>query len=81
MGKPGRMLLLAVPRSSAPALPPLPCPFKRPQTARGDGLQQEVEWLAYASLLRNLSATGVPEELVWDVPGAPAVPGVAASSC
>ncbi|PRW58812.1 metallophosphoesterase [Chlorella sorokiniana] len=39
------------------------------KTAHGEGLQQEVEWLAYASLLRNLSAAGVPEQLVWDVPG------------
>lgn len=53
--------------------PLLPCSLPRPsntlQTARGEGLQQEVEWLAYASLLRNLSAAGVPEQLVWDVPG------------
>lgn len=39
------------------------------KTARGEGLQQEAEWLAYAALLRNLSAAGVPEARVWDVPG------------
>ena len=39
------------------------------QTARGEGMQQEVEWAAYARLLTNLSAAGVPEAVVWDVPG------------
>ena len=56
--------------------PSCACCIRRPaplQTARGDGLQQEAEWLAYASLLRNLSAAGVSEQLVWDVPGAPGV--------
>lgn len=39
------------------------------QTARGEGQQQEEEWLAYAQLLANLSTAGVPRERVWDVPG------------
>lgn len=39
------------------------------KTARGDGLQQEAEWLAYAALLRNLTAAGVPLARVWDLPG------------
>ncbi|EFN57681.1 hypothetical protein CHLNCDRAFT_50941 [Chlorella variabilis] len=38
-------------------------------TSRGEGLQQEAEWLAYAGLLRALAASGLPAGRVWDLPG------------
>ncbi len=63
------MRFVTRPACFACSLTPPSHPSNPPQTARGEGLQQEVEWLAYASLLRNLSAAGVPEQLVWDVPG------------
>jgi hypothetical protein len=52
------------PSSRSAHLPPLVL-----QTARGEGLQQEAEWLAYAGLLRALNASGLPLHRVLDVPG------------